>query len=351
MPFTAAQITTGATYTLNTYQRTEPLDQVNNKHVLLDWLLKNKQPVTFGNGSHRVPLYTANTTNYQNYFGADQVTYNERDPARWAEYNHYNFHDGFWFDEDRLAANGIIITDDANAVPTMTEKEQLIDLLKISYRSLKEGVQDQLSFELYRDGTQSNKACPGAELLVAGNPDTGTVAGINQATSTWWRNNASLAIAADTNLVAGTQQMEVMWRACMRYGGALPDKIVCGSGFLDALRRNSTTAILRQVNDGGARKGGASIDASVSDVYWHGIPVEWDPTLDGLDTLLSTTTRAKTCYFLNSKHIQLAPMKGHWMVNRKPERLPDRYVHYFGLTSKYSLIANRRNSLAVLQIA
>lgn len=349
MPFTAGQLSTGATYTLDTYERSDPLDQVNNKHVLLDWLIKNKKPSTFGNGYHKVPLYYQNSSNYQNYFGADQVTYNERDPAKWAEFPHYNFHDGFWFDEDRLAANGIILTDDANAVATMTEKEQLIDLLKISYRALKEGIQEQLAFEMYRDGSQSTKACPGLENIVDWDTAAGTVGGIDQSVYTWWKNNTSTSIAADTNLVAGTQQMEVMWRACMRYGGSLPDKIVCGAGFLDALRKNSSTAILRQVNDGGLRKGGASLDASVSDLYWHGIPVEWDPTLDALDTLLSTTTRTDTCYFLNSKHINLVPMKGHWMMNRKPERLPDRYVHYFGLTSKYSLISNRRNALAILQ--
>lgn len=349
MPFTAGQLTTGASYTLDTYERTDPLDQVNTKHVLLDWLIKNKKPNTFGNGYLKLPLYYQNSSNYQNYFGADQVTYNEKDPAKWAEFPHYNFHDGFWFDEDRLAANGIVMTDDANAVPTMTEKEQLIDLLKISYRALKEGIHEQLAYEMYRDGSQSTKACPGIENIVDWDTAAGTVGGIDQATYTWWKNNTSTSIAADTNLVAGTNQMEVMWRACMRYGGSIPDKIVCGAGFYDALRKNSTTAILRQVNDGGLKKGGASMDAAVSDLYFHGIPVEWDPTLDALDTLLSTTTRTDTCYFLNSKHINLVPMKGHWMMNRKPERLPDRYVHYFGLTSKYSLVSNRRNALAILQ--
>jgi hypothetical protein len=351
MPFTSEQLTAGATYTLNTYERKDPIDQVNVKHVALDWLIKNKKDSLFGNGYHKEPLYIANGSNYQNYFGSDQVTYNERDPAKWAEFPHYNHHDGFWFDEDRLAANNIILTDNRNAMPSEAEKDQLINLLDTSYRALKEGIHEQLAFELYRDGSQSTKACPGFEHIIDWDTAAGTVGGIDQATFTWWKNNASTSVAADTNLLAGTQQMEVVWRNCMRYGGLMPTKLIAGSAFIDAYRKNSIAAVGRTINDGGAAKGGASIDPSISNLYFHGVPIEWDPTLDALDTLLSSTTRSKTCYFLNERAITLRPMKQHWMVNRKPERLPDRYVHYFGKTSKYGLTSAKRNALGILQIS
>ena len=55
--------------------------------------------------------------------------------------------------------------------------------------------------------------------------------------------------------------------------------------------------------------------------------------------------------FANIDKIVLRPLKGHWMVNRKPERLPDRYVHYFAKTSKYGLTTDQRNALAVLSIS
>ncbi len=351
MPFTAAQLVAGATYTLNTYERKNPIDQINVKHVLLDWLVSNKKESLFGNGLHKEPVYYTNNSNYQNYFGADQVTYNERDPAKWVEFAWFNNHDGFWFDEDRLAANGIVLTDDKEAMPTAAEKDQLINLLDVSYTTLKEGINENLAYELYRDGTQSTKACPGIEHIVDWTPTVGTVGGLDAAVYTWWQNFASLAIAAATNLLAGTQEMEKAWRSCMRRGGMLPNKIVAGSAFMDAYRLQSVAAIGRQVNDGGANKGGVSLDPSVTNLYFHGVPIEWDPTLDELDTLLGTTTRSKTCYFLNSKAVSLRPLKGHWMTNRKPERLPDRYVHYFAKTSKYGLTTNKRNALAVLQIA
>jgi hypothetical protein len=86
-------------------------------------------------------------------------------------------------------------------------------------------------------------------------------------------------------------------------------------------------------------------------VNFHGIPLKWDPSFEALDALMSTTTQTKTCYFLNSNAIKLRPYKGEWLRNRKPESLPDRYVTYFGQTSKYGLTVNKRNALAVLTIA
>lgn len=353
MPFTTTQLNTGANYALAAYQREDPVDQINTEHLTLNWLLANKQPSLFGNGSFKEPVYVSNDSNYQNYFGADQVTYNERDPARWTDFTYYNNHDGFWFDEDRLAANGIILADDAESVPTGAEKFQLLDLLKTSYTTLKNGIQANLALELLQDGSANTKAAPGLDHLVATDPTTGTVGGLDASTATYWRNNFNLAINPAT---AGTllAAMETTHRACLRYGQQKPTKIVCGSAFLDAYAkdvRNQPGTTLMVTTPA---KGGATLDGSRSGVFFKGIPVEWDPDFDALDGILGSITYpwAKRCYFLNEKGGPvLRPMKGHWMVNRKPERLPDRYVHYFGQTSKYGMTCNKRNSQAVLSIA
>lgn len=344
MPFTADQIASGANYALKTYQKKEPIDQIDTKHSLLSWLIKNKQPSTFGNGSFKEPIFVDNGQNFQNYFGADQVTYNERDPARWTDFQYYNAHDGFWFDEDRLLAAGITMTDDRGAVPTKAEKEALINLIKVSYRALRNGFQQELAKELLLDGTQSTKACPGLQAIVSSSPTTGTVGGINAATYSYWRNNANTAI--DTSTANLIDEMEVTWRDCMKYGGKLPNFIVCGSDFLDKFRNVAGDTINRQINGGGNARGGVSLDPSTNALFFHGVQLVWDPDFEALSTSIT-----KNCYFLNSDSISLRPVKGNWMVDRKPERLPDRYVHYFGLTSKYSLTTNQRNALAVLSIS
>lgn len=344
MPFTPQQLVRGADYTLNTYQRKDPIDQINVRHATLDWLVKNKEESNFGNGSFKEPIYVSNDSNAQNYFGADAVTYNERDPARWTDFSWYNVHDGFWFDEDRLQANGIDLTDDGSAVPTGAEKEQLINLLKISYRSLKEGLQEHLAFETLRDGTQSAKATPGLAHLVSANPAVGTVGGIDGATATYWRNNVNTGLSAATLV----EDMETTWKDCMRFGGMLPNAIVCGQAFYDAYLTASASAVQRHQQVMG--RNGATMDPSINAVNFHGVPLIWDPTFEALDALLSTTTQTKTAYFLNSSAITLRPLKRQWMRTRPPEKPPERYVWYFGKTTKYGFTSNKRNALAMLQL-
>lgn len=344
MPFTTAQIATGATYSLATFQKKEPIDQINIQHVTLDYLIKNKEVSNFGNGSFKEPIFVANGSNAQNYFGADQVTYNERDPAKWTDWGYANLHDGFWFDEDRLLAAGIHMAEDASSVPTATEKEALVNLLGQSFRALKNGIQEAMAFEFLRDGSQSTKAIPGLSHIIKTSPGTGVVGGIDSATATYWQNNANTSITT-TEVVA---EMQTTWDDCMRYGGRLPDFIPCGQAFLNNYRTQANAAVNRQIMN---TKGGVTIDPSTGDLFFHGVPLKWDPTFEALDTLLSTTTWTKTAFFLNKASIKLRPLKGEWMRNRRPENLPDRYVTYFGQTSKYGLTSDKRNALAVLTIA
>jgi hypothetical protein len=347
MPFNTAQLASGANVSLETYRRTDPIDQISQERPFLNWLMRNKEATVFGNGYVNEPVYVAHDSNYQNYFGADQVTYNERDPVRQAKFGYYNFHDGFWFDEDRLAANGIILTDDREAVATGAEKIQLVNLLQTSYRALKEGVNDNFNLEALQNGAASTKAMPGLAHLVSTTPNVGTVGNINAATAPYWQNNANLAIA-EANLIA---EMEETWRAVTRYGGMRPDFIVVGAAFLDAYRKVAGDTINRQIVVNG--RGGASLDASVSGLYFKGVELIHDPSFEDLDVLNPGETYpwTKRAYFLNSRTLKLRPMQGHWMVNRRPERLPDRYVHYFGLTSKYGMSINKRNANAVLSVA
>src|SRR5690606_29172976 len=322
----------------------EPIDQINLKHKTLEWLVKNKKESSYGNGSFKEPIYVANDSNAQNYFGADQVTYNERDPVRWTDFTWFNVHDGFWLDEDRLLAAGIHVSDDANASPTRVEVEALANLLEQNYRALKNGLQEHLAFETLRDGSQSTKATPGLAHLVATTP-TNVVGGIDSNTFAYWKNNTNTGITAADVI----EEMEETYKACMKYGGILPDFIPCGLAFYENYVAQAVTAVERHQAVVG--RSGATMDPSIDAVNFHGIPLVWDPTFEALDALLSTSTQTKTAYFLNRRALTLRPAKGEWMRTRKPERLPDRYVHYFGKTTKYGFTTNQRNSLAVLSIS
>lgn len=344
MPFTTDQLTRGADYAIKTFDKKDPIDQINFAHATLDWLVSGKAESEYMNGSFKEPIYVDNGGNTQAYFGADQVSYNERDPARWTDFTYANYHDGFWLDEDRLLQNGIRISDDGGALPSMGEKSRLLNLLEQSHSALKLGMQEHLAFETLRDGTQSAKSCAGLAHIIDPTPAVGIVGGINAATSTYWQNNANLAFTA-ANIVT---EMEESYAACIRYGKKLPTAIRCGRAFYDAYVAAAVSAVQR--HQAVAGKSGSTMDASVEAVNFRGIPLIWDPTFEALDTLLSTSTQTKTAYFLNDS-VKLRPVKGEWMRPRKPQDLPDRYVWYFGKTSKFQLTANKRNSLAVLSIA
>lgn len=350
MPFNATQLTLGSNYQLENYSTTDPIDQVNYDHPLMKWLVANKVETAGGNAYYNEKVRITNDSNYQNYFGDDQVSYNRKDSVKLAKFPWANFHDGFGINEDELAANGIIMVDSEEPQEVSgAEKFQIVNLMKENFTTLKLGAQENFSLEIHQDGSANAKAIPGLDYLVSTTPTVGVVGGIDAATATYWRNNASMAIAATVGTL--TNQMEIMWRACMLYGKRAPDKILAGSAFIDKYRQEFQATIARQAQTGG--KALNSADVATTDLYFHGVPIEWDMDFERLDAILGAITYpwTKRCYFLNSNSIKLRPMKGHWMVNRKPPRMYDRYVYYFAVTSKYRLTVNQRNSMAVLSVA
>lgn len=346
MAFSQAYLASGAHMALEAINRKDPIDQISTNKPFTAWLIKNRVEVNFTGGVYREPVYVAHDSNYQNYWGADQVTYNDRNPARLTRFAPYAAHDGFWVTEHDLMANGIILTDDRESVASGAEREQLVDLLKLKHQALKAGFQEEFDVEMHLDGSANTRASPALAHIVSTAPTTGVVGGIDAATAPYWRNNVNLGIAP-ANLVA---EMEETWRACTLYGGQAPTQLFAGSAFIDAYRAQASDTINRQivVNE----KGGTGLDASISGVYFKGIPIQWDPTLDLLDQRLGVQTYpfSKRLYMLNDSY-RLRPQKGRWMIGRKPERMVDRYVHYRGLTSDYAVTTNKRNGLAVLSVA
>lgn len=347
MPFTTNQLVVGANYQLDHFLRNDPIDQINIRHPLMSELIKRKRMTLGGNEFDVVQVRFTNDSNYQNYFGAGQVTYNEKDTVRQARYRWYNFHDGFGFDEDTLRANGIIITEDSEAVASDAEKVQLTNRLTEAFETLKLGAQANFDIELHLDGSQSAEAVPGLDHLVSTTPSSGTVGGL-AASQAWWQNNANLGIP-EADLI---DEMEKTWRACTRYGGMTPDFILVGGDFLDAYRRAAGLTINREIMNGGNMKGGVSLDASVTKTYFKGVELVWDPQMDELDSIVGPIAEpwAKRCYFLNLSTIELRPLQGNWMYRRKPPRVYDRYVHYWAITSSYRLIMKKRNANAVLSV-
>jgi len=353
MPLTAAQLALGANYQLQSYATHEPIDQFTTQRPLAKWLIERKQDSVFGNGKFNESVRFTNASNYQNYTGDDQVSYNQKDTVRWAVYQHYEAHDGFSINETELANNGILLTDDKNTTMSGAEKIQLVHKLKENFTTLRDGFQENFDKELHLDGSANPNSVPGLDAIVSLTPAVGTVGGINAATFNWWRNftRLNIATAKPGDLI---DAMEKLFRECTTYGKlGNPDFIVVGSAMYDAIQADSLKVLGRQINLGQASTGGVTVDATTKALAFKGIPIVWDPTFDVLDAQLGLTTNkwSKRGYMLNSKAIKLRPVNGRWLIQRNPPRVYDRYVYYFGITADYGLTCCKRNSMAVFSIA
>lgn len=350
MPFTTDQLSDGGKAAIDYFLKNDPVDQINIAHPWLKKLMDGKKE--YGGGLQYVveQLRYSNDSNFQSYFGDSQVTYNRKRTLQQAKYSWGSFHDGFGLNEDELTQNGIVLTDDKDATSSDAERVQLTNLFQENMETLKLGFQENFDIMVHRNGTQSTTDIAGLDLLVSQTPSVSSVIGtLNQLTYTWWRNTASMAIT-QANLIA---QMELVWRECTRYGGKQPDFILCGGTFLDIYRAAAGVTVNRQINGtAGLQKGGVSVDAGTTATYFHGVELIWDPVFDLLDTIEGAVTYpwVKRCYFLNMDTIKLRPIKGHWMIARKPPRVYDRYIHYWALTCKAALTTNKRNANAVLSV-
>lgn len=349
MPFNTEQLTYGSRHAIDYYLKNSPIDQINTERPLLKKLIAGKQMYAGGLQYVTEQLRYQNDANFQSYFGDGQVSYNRRRTLQQAKFTYGSFHDGFGLNEDELTQNGIIMTDDKNSVPSDAEKVQLTNLLNENMNSLKEGFDENFDLMLHRDGSASNTDIAGLDALISTTPSaSATIGTLDQSTYSWWRNYADIDISTATsgNLV---DRMEIAWRECTRRGGQRPDFILAGDDFIDAYRRDASDTVNRQLSKGG--RGNTELDASVDGVFFKGVPILWDPVFNDLDTADSPAVEwSKRCYFINTKFLTLKPIKGHWMVQRTPPRVYDRYVHYWGLTSKAALTTGKRNAHAVLSI-
>ncbi|MBE2259500.1 MAG: phage major capsid protein [Rhodobacteraceae bacterium] len=342
----------GANYQMESFSRDDPVDQFTTDRPFARWLIANRIDSVFGNGIFNEKVRFTNDSNYQNFTGDDQVTFNRKDTVRKAPYQHFEAHDGFALNETELANNGIILTDDKQAQMTDAERIQIVNLLDENWTTLKDGFQENWDREMHLDGTANPKAAPGLDALISTTPSSGTIGGLD-ASNAWWQNFADMGISTGTagNLIS---RLETLWRKTITYGKlGNPDFIPVGSALYDALQADALKVMGRTVNLGQSATGGVTLDPTTKALAFKGVPVVWDPTMDALDELLGPITYPwkKRGYFLNSKAVRLRPVKGRWMVRRTPPRVYDRYTYYFGLTADYGLTCRKRNSNAVFSIA
>lgn len=114
-----------------------------------------------------------------------------------------------------------------------TGKEAIIDLLESRIKNAQRTMKNNICNGMYSDGTGTGgKQIGGLQLLVADDPTTGTVGGINRANYAFWRNKVFDATTDGTATSSTTIQsnMNGMYLRCTR-GSDHPDLILADSVY------------------------------------------------------------------------------------------------------------------------
>lgn len=347
MPFTPQEIENVANATIDFHtQRGKVLSQAVQEKPLLEALTKAEKEFPGGKENITVRVKGIYSTTIQGFSGDDTVSYGNPTNIRTAKYPWKLIHSGINFTMDELLRAGISVQDSLQGKSTVTHSDaeliQLTDLIEDKIEDMNEGTDRGMNLMFWRDGTQDSKLVPGLRSFILDDPTTATVVGgIDQATNTWWRNRASLGIAAsDASLQGLVQTLQSEWRQLRRYGGS-PNLVLCGSDFLTWFEKE-LRAKGNYTLEGWDKSG--KIDASVADVAFKGVSFTYDPTLDD-------ESRSKYCYVLDTRYIKPMVVSGEARKQHAPARPETKYVFYRAQTWVGGLVCNKRNAHGVYSIA
>jgi len=347
VPFTVDQINNIATAAIDFhFKKGNVLSQSIQDKPLLKWFnsAQKEFPGGAGNITRRVKgLYT---TTVQGFQADDNVTYANPTNLKTAVYPWKLHHAGITFTMDELLHNGISVSDTQDGTgevnASAAERVQLANVMQDKLEDLSEGWKRGMNLIFWKDGTQDSKVTPGILSFILDNPTSATVVGgIDQSLNPWWQNRAALAInnghtAADQSLV---QKLQKEMRQLRRFGGR-PNLALAGSDMMDwfeqELRAKGNFTL-----EGWAKSG--KIDASVADLEFKGISIEYDPTLDDLG-------RSKFLYFFDKSTIYPMVVSGEDMKKHAPARPETKYAFYRAVTWVGGVCCDQRNANGVYSV-
>ncbi len=265
-------------------------DNVSNTNALLARLNQkgNVKAATGGNVIIEELEYAENST-FQFYTGYEILDISPSDVFTAAEFD--------WKQASvNVSASGLEVE------VQNTGKERVIPLLEKRIQNAKRTAANNMSTAVYSDGTgSSGKEIGGLQLLIADDPSTGIVGGIDRSDSanSFWRNQTSGDATLTTSAHMRTE-MQAMWLETSR-GKDTVDLIVTGQLFY-SLFWDSLTDIQRISSDTTATAGFESLRYVTADVIYDG------------DSGIPTSTM----YFLNTDYIYLRPHSNrNWVPMEK----------------------------------
>lgn len=276
----------------------------------------------------------------------DEVGYDNPAKMRTASYPYKLIHAGIQVTNHELLQNGITIgnTQDGTGERRLAERDMiaLADIFEYKMEDLKGGMAKEMDEMFWGDGTADPNLIPGIRSFILDDPaDNIVVGGIDQAANTWWRNYADISVSAGTpsnqNLVKALQEG---LRQMRRYGSP-KHKVYAGSDFIQALE-NEIRDKGNYTMTGWAKNG--KLDASMADLEFKGVDIEYAPTLDELGL-------SKYNFWIDTKAIRQRHIDGENMKKHTPARPHNKYVLYRAITHTAGLTCRQRNTSGVFSIA
>ena len=255
--------------TLKKY-RTTLVDQIFQSNAVF-YALKDKKAVKEESGGERItqPLMYGKNTTAKPYSGYDILDTTPQEGIDAAEFNWKNYSVSITISGEEQRKN-------------KGRKEKIVDLLEAKTKQARLSLEDALTSAIYSDGTgYAGKALTGLEAMVL---NSGTYAGINSATYTWWQ-----SYVESTGEALGLPKMRTAFNTPSVGGRDNPDLIVTTQTLFEKYEALVTTTI--QMNAEGTKK---LADGGFQVLQFKGKPVVWDEKCP-----------AGTMYFLNTGHMNL----------------------------------------------
>ncbi len=255
------------------------VDNVSNNNALLMTLREkgNTKPFRGGRSIVQELEYAENST-YKRYSGYEVLDISPSDVMTAAEYD--------------IKQVAVAVTISGLEQLQNSGKEQMIDLLESRIKNAERTMYNNMSTDVYSDGTaDSGKQIGGLQSIVSGAPTSGTVGGIDRASYAFWQNQLYDFSVEGVTPSATTIQaaMNSMYLSCAR-GADRTDLIVADNTYFNYY----WTSLQAQQRFTNEKLGAAGFD----NLRFMGADVVFDGGQGG-------DAPGDTMYFLNTDYIFL----------------------------------------------
>jgi hypothetical protein len=290
-------------------------DNVTNNNALLSRMKTRGRikPVSGGRTIVEEMDYSENAT-FQWYSGYDELNVAPSDVITAAEFN---------FAQAAVAVSMSGLEELQNS-----GSDAIIDLLEARIENAMRTMANRMSASMYSDGTGfGGREVGGLQLLIADNPTTGTVGGINRANWVFYRNQRFSGTTDGGAAVSATNiqsYMNHLWLRTVR-GADKPDLILADNNYFN-FYWSSLQAIQRITSAGEGQAGFSSLKYMSADVVFDGG--------------IGGGCPANRMYFINTDYLKFRPHRDRNMVPIGGERMSvnqDAMVKLIGFAGNMTL--------------